>query len=134
MLCPSHRLQLQVRSVEGHSGYVCQSCYGIWLPRKYIASVAYSYEFQTAAFDSALTNFKTPSSVPCPQKCGQLIRGSYEEVTLHYCSSCMGAWFAEGEVTRLLARHNRKTQSIGGVLAKTSGESILGSLLGGLIS
>ena len=130
MRCPLDAAELELRSVEGHSGYRCVSCSGAWLPSKFVRSIEFSRRFSVAAFEAILTENSSTSEIKCPHQCGDLRSSSKDAFSLNYCPSCNGVWFPKGQLASLLSRHERLDTAGRDMTLEVIGGSALGALLG----
>ena len=106
MQCPADRKNLELGTPEGHVGYLCKSCSGVWLPRKYIESIRLLRDdFVPADFYEQLAAGAVKGERQCPGQCGTLHSSNLYGLELDWCRDCDGLWFDGGELTRLLARH-----------------------------
>lgn len=106
LLCPHDSSELGIREAEGHIGYLCKSCRGLWLPPKYIQSLEHLRKFSPEAFYQRLAaQPKFRSTIKCPGGCGELHTKSIKGIDLDYCPACHGIWFDRGEAEVLLAHY-----------------------------
>lgn len=102
-LCPHDASPLTIRETEGHIGFLCASCRGAWLPRKYIESIEHLRKFSHEKFLQALAaQLSFSSQLPCPDGCGTLRRKSIKGIDIELCPACQGIWFDRGEIEALL--------------------------------
>lgn len=111
MNCPHCDCSLTISETEGHVGFVCKSCKGLWLPRKYVDSLKYSYTFSVESFFASLSNGKavTSSGRQCPMCKAPLTRSAVKETELDWCQKCQGVWFDKSELTKLVTFEHQMT-------------------------
>jgi Zn-finger nucleic acid-binding protein len=125
MHCPIDAAQLELRSVEGHSGYRCVSCRGAWLPAKYLESIKYSRRISTSAVALALDVGSSETKFACPHRCGGLRDSNSLGVPVKYCPSCRGIWFPKGELASFLSKHEPLSQGAGTSIGAELGANAL---------
>ena len=127
MNCPHDNSALAFRSIEGHTGYRCHVCLGIWWPQKYLQAISVSREFSWEVFQSTLAPGSAASSCLCPHRCGCLHSTRYGELEFLSCPQCAGVWFERGAAGRFLAMHESKTNG-GGVGTAIAADATLNAL------
>jgi Zn-finger nucleic acid-binding protein len=130
MRCPYEQAVLELRSVEGHSGYRCVACRGAWLPWKYIQSIEHSRIFSVENFESSLLPRSPSLGLMCPHACGPLCDVHHDDIQLGSCPVCSGVWFPQGALAALLEKYKRRDEGIGTVVAADVGISALFAMLG----
>ena len=107
MLCPHDKSALALHDTEGHIGFRCPSCAGVWLPPKYVESIGRLRTFSYAAFVALLKRESNGAAdLVCPSGCGHLEKSRHLELALAlaWCPICLGVWFEQGQLGRLLAQ------------------------------
>ena len=106
MFCPKCEGALELREGEGHIGFTCTGCKGMWLPDKFLSSLQHYYEFSPADFSAALeTGNPKPTHHPCPTCTKPLNVSTLEAIDLEWCRSCGGIWFDQNELSTLITRY-----------------------------
>lgn len=135
MKCPRDQSLLNLRSIEGHSGYRCSGCYGGWLPAKYLQSLEYSGNFNYRVFTETVTqSVSHVTALTCPAQCGQLRAARVADISLAWCPTCQGSWFNFGAISKLHGKYARHDSTLGTELAVNAGFSVLSVVLGALFS
>lgn len=111
MHCPHCNCPLTISESEGHIGFACESCKGLWLPQKYIESLKCSYSFSAESFFANLLNEKAavPSDSHCPMCNAPLTCSTVKETELDWCQRCHGVWFDRSELTKLVTFEHQMT-------------------------
>ena len=132
MKCPKCESKLTLRENEGHVGYTCSSCKGIWLPLRYLQTLEHTYSFKVNEFISNLESAKQESTdYVCPSCSHNLEKSLKNNVTLEYCAKCSGIWFDKNELGELIT--NQKSSSItGSVVAEGAADILL--IIGSFLS
>lgn len=110
MKCPKCNDPLVLKSAEGHMGFVCKKCYGIWLPTKYLESLKYNQAFNLSNFKSILSANKITKieSKVCPT-CGTSMSASVaDDIEIDWCNRCGGVWFDKFELASLYSSIQEK--------------------------
>ena len=101
--CPHDASPLEIQTDEGHVGYRCPRCKGMWLPEKYLRSVQYERLLPYDTFVKALASApKKDTSLNCPSGCGRLYDIVNFDPVVSWCGRCHGIWFDKGELHSLL--------------------------------
>jgi Zn-finger nucleic acid-binding protein len=133
MRCPREQSELAVRETEGHVGFLCPTCKGAWLPRKYLRSIEYMRVFSHAQFVADISEVanRGVQNLPCPSGCGHLLHARLHGATLEWCDVCQGAWLDRGEITDLLARYQLRENvpGVGQIVVEQTALSALASIL-----
>jgi Zn-finger nucleic acid-binding protein len=111
-----------LKSAEGHVGFVCKRCYGIWLPTKYLESLNYNQAFNLSNFKSILSSNKTIKieNKACPS-CGTSMTTSIaDDIEIDWCDKCGGVWFDKFELASLYSSIQEKK-----LLTSTSNELLM---------
>jgi Zn-finger nucleic acid-binding protein len=113
MICPRCRLSISIKEAEGHIGYTCAKCLGLWLPYKYLESIRHNYEFDAQKLLADLSNNRiaTAKDAKCPSCPQQLARSRIGEIELDWCEKCIGVWFDRQELTALVT-HQRQSAPV----------------------
>lgn len=131
MLCPYCNVSLAIEEAEGHIGFVCEKCQGIWLPHKYLISLRHNYIFepQSLLAELASCRAKTPRGGDCPS-CGKALDSSrVKGIELEWCERCNGVWFDQHELTKLVTFQNQLTPTQQAVEDASTAVQVVGSLL-----
>ena len=112
MYCPKCEGTLNINEREGHIGFVCEKCNGMWLSRKYVESIKHNYNFEPSYFIKALSQKQTSTEFKCPSCNTNLHHSTYKNIELEWCSSCNGVWFDNNELNTLVA-HYKKEETAG---------------------
>lgn len=109
MQCPHDNSNLA--TAPAAAGLACRMCLGRWLRFREIEAMAEARNVSAALMfeDLALTTRET--KLKCPSGCGSLKASQLPGVELDWCQACKGIWFDNGELTNLLAMHNRRIDS-----------------------
>lgn len=111
MKCPKCNNSLALNEAEGHIGFICSRCSGIWLPTDYLDSLQHMHTFNARDFKVALANSRinTRQKESCPA-CNQLLAASImNKIELDWCEKCGGVWFDRQELMKLVT--HRSTQA-----------------------
>lgn len=108
MNCPKCNGVLNVKESEGHLGFVCEKCAGMWLPNKYLESLKHNYTFEPNNFIKKLSESYTVTKHACPGCNTYLHHSIFKEIELEWCQSCNGVWFDENELNRLVALYKKE--------------------------
>ena len=110
MNCPKCRALLTLNETEGHIGFNCANCHGLWLPGKFVASHHHGYDFNVESFRKSLAeNRLSTTTGHCPSCDHQLIVSLVKEIELDWCDRCGGVWFDKTELTRLVTFQHQLT-------------------------
>lgn len=104
MKCPKCNLALTLNDAEGHIGFTCADCEGVWLPSNYLESLKHLHDFSAEIFMESLKKLRTETSSKraCPS-CNQTLETSTtNKIELDWCKLCGGVWFDRQELTRLV--------------------------------
>jgi len=116
MNCPKCEGTLHINEGEGHIGFVCNSCEGIWLSKKYITSLKHNYNFKPEEFALKLSKESKETLHICPSCNINLNKSTVNNIELEWCNSCGGVWFDKNELNSLTTLYAKET---------TTGEKIL---------
>jgi Zn-finger nucleic acid-binding protein len=109
--CPVDEVALIINSHEGHIGYVCNSCKGVWVPLKFLSTIENLREFDEKLFIDKLKENKTTfSDRKCPDKCGVLTIVVKGNVEIDWCENCNGTWFDVNELKYILQEYPRSKE------------------------
>jgi Zn-finger nucleic acid-binding protein len=131
--CPEDGNCLALATAEGHAGYRCPKCTGLWLPAALLESMARAYRYDIAPLHAKLATLARGERVlPCPEG-HRLSRLEYRTLELDWCADCHGIWFDAGELRRLIDLHPDEAMAdavskAGGVAALTAADVALGAL------
>lgn len=111
MKCPKCNLALTLNDVEGHIGFTCAECEGVWLPSNYLRSLKHLYEFNEESFRLSLEKHRaeTSSKRVCPSCTQTLELSTTNKIELDWCNLCGGVWFDRQELTRLVTLKSDQT-------------------------
>lgn len=125
--CPHDAGTLTIRQAEGHIGYVCESCKGVWLPKRYLETIKYSHEYSAEYFLASLRAQQSiRTNLRCPQDCGSLESSESHQIRLESCGACNGVWFDRSELSLLLEQFNKYRASSGyGETAAAEGAALV---------
>lgn len=116
MNCPKCNGILSAKESEGHIGFVCEICNGMWIPNKYIESLKHNYIFDPANFIETLSESYTETEHTCPSCNTNLHHSIFKEIELEWCKSCNGVWFDKNELNSLVELHKKETTAGEGLL------------------
>ena len=125
--CPHDNEPLTVRQAEGHIGYLCESCRGVWLPKRYLETIKHSHEYSAEYFLASLRSQQSiRTTLPCPQGCGPLESSESQQIRLESCGACDGVWLDSSELRLLLAQFKKYPSSNGsGETAAADGAALI---------
>lgn len=100
MKCPKCNNLLELNEAEGHIGFTCSKCKGIWLAISYLESLKHTRDFDLSAFRSILTSQKvnSPQTLSCPSCSNVLSTSQKNTIELDWCEKCGGTWFDQREL------------------------------------
>ena len=103
--CPHGHGPLIVTAAEGHTGWRCAQCAGLWLPAAFLEQIAVARDFDIVKFQGRLAEAVTGAApIPCAE--GHACSATeYRTLELDWCPTCRGVWFDAGELRRLLDLH-----------------------------
>lgn len=130
--CPKCIAPLVLKEAEGHIGFRCAQCDGLWLPGKYLASLQHIYTFNADDFRTHLAGTRTPApqAAPCPS-CGQYLAVSrLKDIELDWCERCGGVWFDKSELTRLVTYQHQLTRGQKIAMGALDGVQVVALLMG----
>jgi Zn-finger nucleic acid-binding protein len=106
MQCPICSIKLEVMEREGHVGFCCSKCSGIFLTRKYIFRLNFKVGESAEKFYSALeAGLSRSSDFACP-KCKNKMKVSlYKNIELDFCTDCRSVWFDYNELCSTVTFH-----------------------------
>lgn len=134
MNCPKCEGVLHINEGEGHIGFVCKSCEGIWLSKKYIISLKHNYDFQPEEFLSKLAESSSETTDLCPSCNATLHKSTVNNIELEWCQSCEGVWFDKSELATLTALYNKETTAGQRISEGVDGIALILSFLSSLSS
>ena len=107
MKCPTDKSSMVIKNIiSGQNGYLCEKCYGVWLPEKYISAIKYTREFDPNLLNSLLHSLPhKESNIECPQSCGCMFASKLDGLELDWCPRCSGIWFDRGELKAFLKKY-----------------------------
>ena len=108
MNCPKCEGVLKLEEGEGHIGYVCEKCKGMWLSNKYIETIKHNYQFEPAKFINTLSEKYIPTELSCPTCKTNLNNSSFNKIELDWCHTCNGVWFDKNELDTLTKLYKKE--------------------------
>lgn len=112
--CPRDNHEMVVREAEGHIGYVCSECKGIWLSQTFLKSIKYTYHYSAENFLEELKAGQAQhSTLKCPRGCGSMVCTKANDMSIDRCDSCMGVWFDRDELQSWLAKLTKQPDPSG---------------------
>ncbi|PCI46604.1 MAG: hypothetical protein COB51_06920 [Moraxellaceae bacterium] len=106
MDCPKCKGTLRVEQAEGHIGFRCELCKGIWLSNKYLKSLELTHDFNAEEFISQLGLLpRAKLKILCLECSNNLYEVSVSGLEIDFCKSCSGIWFDKSELSRLITQH-----------------------------
>lgn len=102
MRCPKDHAHLEVHDHEGHTGYVCADCKGVWLPWRYVEALGLERSVSgSELFKAIKQNIDHKGERDCPD-CEHLMSVSrFDEMDVDICTRCNGLWLDSGELAKL---------------------------------
>jgi Zn-finger nucleic acid-binding protein len=103
--CPQGHGATVIAANEGHVGYHCLECGGIWVPAIEIDALARERHLDVDAFRARLADARTgEAAFACPHGHALTVT-EYHDLELDWCRTCQGIWFEPRELRRLLDLH-----------------------------
>lgn len=118
MNCPKCEGTLYLKNGEGHLGFICDKCEGIWLSNKYIQSIKYTYNFDQNAFIKKLSESYKNTNHPCPICKTDLNNSLFKKIELEWCNSCTGVWFDKHELKTLISKYKNPSNIADEVISR----------------
>ncbi len=112
MNCPKCEGTLKLEEGEGHIGFVCEKCNGMWLSNKYIETIKHSYNFEPTKFIKTLSEKYTYTEHSCPTCKTSLNQSTFNNMQLEWCQTCNGVWFDQNELNTLVSNY-KKEETVG---------------------
>jgi len=109
MNCPKCEGTLHINEGEGHIGFVCNSCEGIWLSKKYITSLKHNYNIKPEELALELAEESIEALHICPSCNINLNKSTVNNIELEWCKSCSGVWFDKNELNSLTTLYKKET-------------------------
>jgi len=131
MKCPKCNDQLSIKETEGHVGYACESCFGIWLPWKYLSGLSSSHEFDAKELIEKLNkSIKNNTEYNCPTCKTYIETAEINNIEIEWCNTCNGIWFDKNELSALITKHGETSAT--GKIASNVTDALM--LIGSIIS
>src|SRR5688572_29757527 len=103
--CPRGHGSTVLAANEGHVGYHCLACGGIWVPAIELDAFARERHVDIADFHAKLAAGATgEATFACPSGHALTVT-EYRDLELDWCRTCQGLWFEAGELRRLADLH-----------------------------
>ena len=101
MYCPRDQHSLTVRMLEELPVHKCLDCFGLWVPRQVIVSLAKAENFfslvQLMEAEEFLLASLPKGSLHCPADDTCMHLSSIHRVEMDICPTCRGVWLDRGE-------------------------------------
>jgi Zn-finger nucleic acid-binding protein len=99
MQCPECDIKLQIMEREGHVGFCCAKCSGVFLTKKYIYRLNFKPLESAEKFYSSLEKgLSGGSDYGCPNCKNKMNVSIYKNVELDICCGCKSVWFDFSEL------------------------------------
>lgn len=106
MKCPKCGIKLNLMEREGHIGFCCAQCSGIFLTGLYISTLQFKQENSVFLFYKKLdAGITKDSRCKCPSCEKQMPVTIYRNTELDFCYHCKSIWFDYNELCSTITAH-----------------------------
>lgn len=134
MNCPKCGIKLTLMEREGHVGFCCARCSGIFLTGLYISTLNFKQESSVTTFYTKLdAGIEKESYCKCPDCKNQMALTVYRNTELDFCYHCKSIWFDFNELCSTITAF--RTTPVGeNAYSKTEIFSYVVEFIGGIFT